>query len=408
MNDEYEQSNIFEESIPLFKINKHISLIELFGGIGSQAKALEKLQEKRFLPHGFSHYKLVEYDKYPVASYNAIHNTTFSPLDITKIHADDLGIRERERECYLMTYSFPCQDISANGKQKGLHYEGSRSGLLFEVERLLNELGDNLPQVLLMENNPPLLGIKFIDDFRKWERFLESKGYSNYVKIVDATEVGYPTPIPQSRSRVIMVSILGDYYYKFPRKQELKTTLQDFLEQGEVDERYYLSENMIRYIVASNDKWTGNNSTSLINKKIASCINTGEGHRRCDASNYVSDKLPLEFNAKKLFVKTNNAKGFEEANVGDTINFERLKSTTRRGRVGKQVAQTIETTCWQGVVLNDLRIRKLTSKECWRLMGFDDSDWEKASKVNSDTQLYKQAGNAIVVNVLEAIFKQML
>jgi DNA (cytosine-5)-methyltransferase 1 len=90
------------------------------------------------------------------------------------------------------------------------------------------------------------------------------------------------------------------------------------------------------------------------------------------------------------------------------VNLSYPNSKTRRGRVGEQVSQTLQCNDAMGVVNNDLRIRKLTPKECWRLMGFDDEDFEKAEKVNSNTQLYKQAGNSIVVNVLEAIFKNLL
>ena len=91
-----EQMNLFEVLYEKYQIKNRIRLIELFGGIGSQAKALEVLQEQGKLPNGFEHYRLVEFDKYPIASYNAVHGTNFEPTDITKIHASDLGIRERE------------------------------------------------------------------------------------------------------------------------------------------------------------------------------------------------------------------------------------------------------------------------------------------------------------------------
>lgn len=126
--------------------DKPIRLIELFGGIGSQALALSKLGVN------FEHYRLVEFDKYAVASYNAIHSTNFTPTDITKTQGKDLGIVDTDKFCYLMTYSFPCQDLSVAGKQQGMSKgSGTRSGLLWEVERLLNET-EHLPQLLLMEN----------------------------------------------------------------------------------------------------------------------------------------------------------------------------------------------------------------------------------------------------------------
>ena len=123
-------------------INKPVRLIELFGGIGAQAMAFEELG----VP--FEHYRLIEFDKYPVASYNAIHGTDFKPTDIRDIKGDDLGIIEKNKYIYVMTYSFPCQDLSVAGKGRGMSKgSGTRSGLLWEVERLLNE-SQNLRQVL--------------------------------------------------------------------------------------------------------------------------------------------------------------------------------------------------------------------------------------------------------------------
>lgn len=110
----------------------------------------------------------------------------------------------------------------------------------------------------------------------------------------------------------------------------------------------------------------------------------------------------------KVFVKEANKKGYAEAKVGDSINIEQLGSKTRRGRVGKGVAQTINTSCQQVTMEPSCRVRKLTPLECWRLMGFSDEDYNKAEEVGiSDTQLYKQAGNSIVVNVLMEIYKNL-
>ena len=141
-----EQIDIFELIMPSYKINKPIRLIELFAGIGSQIKSFKKLQKK----YGFEleSYKVIEFDKYAIASYNAINGTDFKPMDITKITADDLNIFNTNVYEYILTYSFPCQDLSLAGKQRGMK-KGSktRSGLLWEVERLLNECSE-LPQIL--------------------------------------------------------------------------------------------------------------------------------------------------------------------------------------------------------------------------------------------------------------------
>ena len=170
---------------------------------------------------------------------------------------------------------------------------GTRSGLLWEVERILNELSrererehSTLPQILLMENVPEVMGAKNVQDFVKWTNKLESLGYTNFFQIINAKDMG----IPQNRKRCYMVSLLGDYSYDFPLKVKLKYKLQDFLED-KVDEKYYLSERMVNYIVAENEKWTGNNSGAIHYRTTAKTINTASGQRRCDASDYICDEL---------------------------------------------------------------------------------------------------------------------
>lgn len=141
---ESQQIDIFSIIYQDFKIKNKIRLIELFAGIGSQAKALERLNVD------FEHYKVIEFDKYAINSYNAIHGTNFKPIDITKINSEYLEINDTKHFTYLLTYSFPCQDLSIAGKQKGMKKgSNTRSGLLWEVERLLDEC-DELPQILLM------------------------------------------------------------------------------------------------------------------------------------------------------------------------------------------------------------------------------------------------------------------
>lgn len=213
-----------------FVNDKPVRLIELFGGIGSQAMALTRLGID------FEHYRLVEFDKYPVASYNAIHGTNFEPIDITKIHGSDLGIIETNKFTYLLTYSFPCQDLSVAGKQQGMSKgSNTRSGLLWEVERLLNET-EYLPQLLLMENVPQVHSKKNLSDFEDWINFLESKGYSNFYQDLNAKDYG----VAQNRNRCFMVSILGDFTFSFPKPKKLDKTMKDYLEDT-VDEKYYIN-----------------------------------------------------------------------------------------------------------------------------------------------------------------------
>ena len=229
-----EQLNLFDYIREPISITKPIRLIELFAGYGSQAMALKRIGAK------FEHYRVVEFDKYAIASYNAVHGTDFPTMDITKVHAEDLSICDTNTFTYLLTYSFPCTDLSVAGKQAGMSKgSGTRSGLLWEVERILTEIRDGngeLPQILFMENVPQVHGKKNINDFEKWLGFLESLGYTNYWQDLNAKNYG----VAQNRNRCFMFSFLGNYSYDFPQPIPLKKKLKDYLEDN-VDEKYYIN-----------------------------------------------------------------------------------------------------------------------------------------------------------------------
>ena len=232
------QMSIFDILNNTFYIDKPIRLIELFAGVGSQAMAL------RNIGADFEHYRVVEFDKYAVASYNAIHGTDFHTMDITKISGADLGIVEKDKYCYILTYSFPCTDLSVAGKMLGMTKgSGTRSGLLWEVERLLNEV-DKLPQVLLMENVPQVHSKKNMADFQKWITFLENKGYSNFWQDLNAKNYG----VAQNRNRTFMVSLLGNYQYEFPEQIPLTNTMKDYLED-KVDEKFYINTEKAQQLI---------------------------------------------------------------------------------------------------------------------------------------------------------------
>ena len=198
----------------------------------------------RNLKADFEHYRVVEFDKYAIASYNAIHGTNFETMDITKVKGEDLEIINTDSFTYLLTYSFPCQDLSVAGKMKGMTKDsGTRSGLLWEVERLLNEV-ENLPQVILMENVPQVIGKSNIDDFHLWQQFLEEKGYSNFVDTLNAKNYG----VAQNRNRTFMVSILGQWNYNFPKPIPLTKTMKDYLEDA-VDEKYYIKSEKAQKLI---------------------------------------------------------------------------------------------------------------------------------------------------------------
>ena len=233
---------------PKLEITNKIRLIELFGGIGSQAMAL------RDIGANFEHYRLVEFDKYAVASYNAIHGTSFETTDIRNVHGADLGIVERETFTYIMTYSFPCTDLSVAGKMQGMSKaewesgNSTRSGLLWEVERILKELpADELPQVLLMENVPQVHAEQNKGDFEAWLAFLRSRGYFNFYQDLNAKDYG----IPQNRDRCFCVSILSPEFidYEFPEPVKLEKVMRDYLED-QVDEKYYIKSEKADKLIA--------------------------------------------------------------------------------------------------------------------------------------------------------------
>lgn len=184
--------------------------------------------------------------------------------------------------------------------------------------------------------------------------------------------------------------------YQFPQPQELKLKLKDMLED-EVDEKYYLSDKMIEYISATGTK-TFKNPDCKINLDVARPLTTDQ-NKRAGTTNYLSFDLPDNYDLNQVVRKYGV--------------FDTEKSKHQAGSVYDEngLSPTLDTMQggWrQPCIEEKLRIRKLTPKECWRLMGFDDKDYEKASKVNSNTQLYKQAGNSIVVNVLMAILKELI
>jgi DNA (cytosine-5)-methyltransferase 1 len=279
------QASIFDFMLEKKLIKKPIRIIELFGGYGSQYMAL------KYLGANVESYKLVEWEVAAIEAYtrfhheykhfecddltNVLYNLGISndgkvPMTLQQIErrsdewkqkvynnirssnnlvnilttkGKDLEIVEKDKYEYIMTYSFPCQDLSLAGKGAGLG-EGTRSGLLWQVERILLELKDlnELPQILLMENVPMILSPKYKDDFAKWDLALSKLGYKSYVKNLIATDY----LIPQIRNRTFMISILGEYSYAFPNKLKKEYILKDFLENN-VDEKYFLSDKMVKF-----------------------------------------------------------------------------------------------------------------------------------------------------------------
>ena len=193
-----------------------------------------------------------------------------------------------------MTYSFPCQDLSLAGKTQGMKKgSGTRSGLLWEVERILNELKarDELPQLLLMENVCQVHGTANWEDFNAWKKSLQEMGYCNFWQDLIATDYG----IPQTRDRTFMVSILGDYNYEFPKPIKLEKSLKDLLEdEKDVPEKFYLSDKMMKYITSEDDKYKVSKSSLKVNRKIACSKTTREGYTRAEEGDGVDISTRME------------------------------------------------------------------------------------------------------------------
>lgn len=336
----------------------------------------------------------------------------------------------------LVTYGFPCQDISLAGKQKGLFNDDgtqTRSGLFFEALRIIEATH---PRVAIAENVKNLTSKRFAEQFKIVLEALEQAGYNNYWQVLNAKNYG----VPQNRERVFIVSIRKDVdtcSFQFPERFPLELRLKDLLED-EVDEKFYLSDKAIAGFNRHKERhegrgngfgWNPTDGNVIANTLLANAncrpsdnfikqvgmldIKGNEQVRRVYGTDGISPTLNTMQGGNrqpKILVKEATKKGYTEAVDGDSINLEQPNSKTRRGRVGKQVAQTLTISTQQAAVVADeqnIRIRKLTPKECFRLMGFSDADFENAEEVNSNTQLYKQAGNSIVVSVVEYIIKAL-
>lgn len=476
-----------------------VRIIELFAGIGACSTALKRLGIDLEIVDA------VEIDKYAIKSFNAIHGTNFEVQDICEWDKD-------LKDIDLITHGSPCQDFSVAGKQAGGDIgSGTRSSLMYETIRIVGKIR---PKYVLWENVKNLLSKKHKHNFDAYIETMNILGYNSYYQVLNAKNYGIPQNRERVFTVSIRKDI-DDKSFRFPEKEELKLRLKDMLEE-EVDEKYYLSDVQINriktttYNVGKTRIQEKDYCDTLCARdwKDPKCVQVGEldikGHdsiKRVYSDEGISPTLtdmqggnrqpkileepsvmnPLKGisgyswqfeqqvydaegitrsvkagggsgNIPKIMINNATKKGYDEAIDGDSINLAYPNSTTRRGRVGHQVSQTLQCNDSIGVVVNDLsfpgaygrnfgskgklqdiekecdtlqaamgngggnipiinncRIRKLTPKECWRLMGFSDEDFEKAQGVpTSNSQLYKQAGNSIVVNVLEKIFKKLL
>ena len=507
------QISIFDGTKP-FKIIKPIRLITLFSGYDSQALSL------KYLGIPFEHYHTCEWaipsiqalkdlhfnndnsdysvclskaelvdilyakgvssdynkpltkeqlSRYPETKLRTIYNNiiaTKNLVSICNINGKDLEICNTDKYEYIMTYSFPCQDLSSAGKGAGMAKgSGTRSGLLWEVERLLEETKE-LPQVLLMENVPEVIGSKNIKHFAKWVAFLDSLGYRSKWGLLNAKDFG----IAQNRNRCFMVSFLGDYYYDMPTGFKLEYVLKDFLDK-KVDDSYYLKDEKIRSLNLHKERheaqgngfgWKPSNGgasiTQLkpktdIDRKVTLLLsNQGKTIEKVgtevantimardykgfgnQAMNAVLEKTGggdgITLNRSKNFERSplpNLSRTLDTSSNNRVVEWEEIKceqvATLQGGKWDKMhdIAKRVYSgnglsptlhTCGGGnlepkVLEKNYRVRKLTEQECFKLMGVKQEDFEKIRKNQSKSSCYHLAGDSIVTTVLMAIFGQM-
>ncbi|ALS22145.1 DNA cytosine methyltransferase [Paenibacillus naphthalenovorans] len=426
-----------------------LKIVELFAGIGAWSKALERLNIEHEVVY------VVEFDKKTIDSYNIIHNTNFEPIDITQINPKSVP------DCDIIFYSPPCQAFSIAGKQNG--FGDPRGTLFFDAFKIIQE---KKPKYAIMENVKGLTQKKFQFEFETMFQLLEQEGYKNYWKVLNAKDYG----IPQNRERVFIISIRNDIEqeFEFPKSFDNGLRLRDLLEE-EVDEKFYIGadkvEKLIRelkekdflnVIAVKGDLLTRNNPQRQygFNEKmftIRSAVQHGvliiDDTQGFDGIRYYEDIVPSlrsqRSGLKTLEVrpcltpdrinKRQNGRRFKENNDPSfTINTQdkhgilqiglldiKGNEQIRRVYSPEGISPTISTM--QGgnrqpkiilVKKSDkyyfVSIRKLTPLECIRLMGFDDEDYIKLkNKKISNSQIYKMAGNSIVIDVVEAILKQL-
>lgn len=354
-----------------------------FTGIGSWEKSLQRLEINYDLQF-FS-----EIDKYAIASYSAIHNVSeeLNIGDITKVDVKELS------DIDILVYSPPCQAFSQAGKQLG--FEDKRGILFFESLKIIQE---KQPKFALMENVKGLTTKKFKAEFEIMLDELDKAGYNNYYKILNAKDYG----IPQNRERIFIVSIRKDIDkgFTFPIGFDNGIRLKHILEK-EVDEKYYLSDEMTSKLLNQLKELKIDEPVILHN--IYGGFKEEKPRIFADYSPTIRTSaggghIPSVLVQEGIQFTRKNVKGIVDACNTLTAN-DPLRTLGNNNPITGVLTETSKRR---------FRIRKLMPLETWRLMGFSDNDFYKAKNSGiSDTQLYKMAGNSIVVDVPYYIFKSL-
>lgn len=336
-----------------------MKFLDLFAGIGGFRFGMEAA--------GHECVGFVEIDKYARKSYEAIHNTEgeWTAYDITSVTDDDIRRLRDRRQIDIICGGFPCQAFSVAGKRKG--FNDTRGTLFFEIARFASIIR---PRYLFLENVKGLLNHDRGITFEVIIRTLDELGYDAEWQVLNSKNFG----VPQNRERVFIIG--------HSRRSSTRKVFPVRRNDGKV-------------IELQGQQVTTNTLTARYN-------GVGNGSYVIESEQYAQE------NRNGIAIKEATKQGYDRAFPGDSINYSVPDSKTRRGRVGKGIANTLDTGCQQGVLTDDYRIRKLTPRECWRLQSYPDWAFEKASSVNSDSQLYKQAGNGVTANVIEAIAQKLV
>ncbi|WP_270287341.1 DNA (cytosine-5-)-methyltransferase [Enterococcus faecalis] len=413
-----------------------MKFLDLFAGIGGFRLGMESAGHECI---GFC-----EIDKFARTSYKAIYDTTgeVEMHDITTI--SDEFIREIG-SVDVICRGFPCQAFSIAGKRKG--FEDTRGTLFFEIARFASILR---PRYLFLENVKGLLNHEGGATFETILRALDELGYDVEWQVLNSKDY-----VPQNRERVFIIGHLrGERTRKvFPFERKNGTTAKNNIKpinnskktrellNFDSTNRFYdvngISpclntmqggdrEPKIAVVGNVNPSGSGMNGQVYSSNGLAPTLTTNKGEGAKIAIPVLTpDRVEKRQNGRRfkddgeemftltaqdrhgIMVKEATSKGYAEALPGDSVNISHPNSNTRRGRVGKGIDNTLLTGEEQAVVTNNFRIRKLTPRECWRLQGFPDWAFDKAKEVNSDSQLYKQAGNSVAVSVIADIASRL-
>ena len=382
-----------------------VTFIDFFSGIGGFRSGFEKA--------GMKCAGWCEFDKYAQKSYRAIYDTKglwFSD-DVRKCRGWELPTAT------LWSFGFPCQDVSIAGKQKGIG-RGTRSGLFFEIMRLLDEKEDDKPEWIICENVKNLLSIEAGWGFLRVTSEMAKRGYTVQWRLYNSKDYG----VPQNRERVYIIGRLGKNGSGelLPPARKSERTLKKTID-GAQGSRVYEPE--LSCTLSSQGGGMGAKTGLYMIQRGCKFRYPERGVGKRAVSGYIENTdianallsthtgdCTSDGNTGVVEIKNATKSGATPAMIGDGIDTVYPSSNTRHGRVQPGKCSTITTHGTAGVLMDTspVRIRKLTPKECWRLQGFSDEQFEKAAAVNSNTQLYKQAGNAVTVNVVESIGRHIV